>query len=125
VSRFLTQRVRDVAAQEAAIFSAWFRRDALLADKWLAQVAKPSHVQYLTRLRVDIATNCAHGDLKEALQAWDEGLEYIEMLPHTRVQATLREGWVEWQAQIQERQTAIASAADQSSDSSVSRNLAT
>src|SRR5258708_5779849 len=82
-------------------------------------------ILYLTRLRVDIATNCAHGDLKEALQAWDEGLEYIEMLPHTRVQATLREGWVEWQAQIQERQTAIASAADQSSDSSVSRNLAT
>jgi Zn-dependent protease len=37
----LTDTVRDLTAQEAAIFSARFRRDAPLAEKWLKQIVRP------------------------------------------------------------------------------------
>ncbi|MFI5069606.1 MAG: M50 family metallopeptidase [Terriglobales bacterium] len=116
LSRLHTQTVRDIAAQEAAIFAAWFRRDPLLADKWLAQVKRPKPIQRLARIRIDIAIFCARADFNEALQAWDEGLTRIKMLPQTPVQQTLREGWLEWRAQILERQkqTVTAPTADQS-----------
>ena len=104
VSRFLTHTVRDLAAQEAAIFSAWFRRDLLLAEKWLAQIRSPKLMQPLTQCRVDIAMCCARADFREALAAWDEGLACIKVLPETPVKRTLLEGWLEWRKQIQERQ---------------------
>lgn len=110
LSRLLSHTVRDIAAQEAAIFAAWFRRDPLLANKWLAQVRRPKPLQPLAQLRIDIALFCARADFNEALQAWDEGLARIKMLPDTPVRQTLWEGWLEWRVQIQERQNQTVTA---------------
>lgn len=116
VSRSLTHTVRDLVAQEAAIFSAWFRRDALLAEKWLKQLARPQLMQPLNKLRVDIAIRCACADFEAALRTWAEGLAYIQALPETATKGTLIDGWQEWRKQIQERQAqpVAASACNQS-----------
>jgi len=106
VSGSLTHTVRDLAAQEAAIFSAWFRRDAALADKWLCQIKRPNLVQPLTRKRIQIATHCARCQFEEALVAWNEGVLLIKQLPDTSANKILVEGWQEWRKQIEERQKA-------------------
>src|SRR5450755_4053970 len=41
-AQILPRSTRDVIAQEAAVFSAWFRDDASLADRWVAQLEKPA-----------------------------------------------------------------------------------
>src|SRR5262249_41064089 len=103
VSRSLTHTVRDLAAQEAAIFSAWFRRDARLAEKWLNQIKRPKLLQPLTRCRIEIATLCAQGEFERALGAWDKGLSYVKALPKTPAKQVLMEGWQDWRKQIEER----------------------
>ena len=113
VSRLLTHSLRDLAAQEAAIFSAWVRRDPLVAEKWLAQIKRRKLMQPLTKCRMEIALHSAHADFREALAAWEEGLACIKILPETPVKQTLLEGWLEWRKQIQERQSHSASVATQ------------
>jgi hypothetical protein len=95
---------RDLVAQEAAVFTAWFRDDASLADKWFAQVKKPGRMQRLVRLRLDLALRCARRDYDAADLAWREGLTFIESATAGRAQERLKESWLEWQAEIHERQ---------------------
>lgn len=59
VSASLTDTIRDLIAQEAAIHSARFRRDALLAEKWLKQVVRPKLMQPLNKQRLHIAMRLA------------------------------------------------------------------
>src|SRR5260370_33764330 len=68
---------RDLVAQEAAFFTAWFRDDATLADKWLAQLKKPGRMQRLVQF-VDVALGCGHRDYDTVDLAWREGLAFIE-----------------------------------------------
>jgi hypothetical protein len=104
VSRSLTHTVRDLAAQEAAIFAAWFRSDTRLAEKWLGQITRPKLLHPLNRCRVDVAMCCARGEFKTALGAWEEGLSYVNVLPDTPAKQRLIEGWQDWRKQIEERQ---------------------
>src|SRR6266478_6323146 len=48
----LPPSTRDLVAQEAAVFAGWFRDDATLADKWLAQLKKPGRMQRLIQFRL-------------------------------------------------------------------------
>jgi hypothetical protein len=66
VSGSLTDTLRDFIAQEAAIFSAWFRRDAILAEKWMKQVVRPNLMQDQNKQRLDIALRLARGDFEAA-----------------------------------------------------------
>jgi len=97
--------LRELVAQEAAVFSAWFRNDGSLADKWLTQVKKPLLMQRLVRLRLDVALRCAHQDYPAATLAWQEGLTFIERATSGASQHRLRESWLEWQEEIRERQS--------------------
>ena len=96
--------IRDLVAQEAAFFSAWFRNDGPLADKWFTQVKKPRLMQKLVRLRLEVAMCCAHGDYDTADLAWQRGLAFIETATAGSAQFRLRESWLEWQVEIRERQ---------------------
>jgi hypothetical protein len=102
--------IRDLVAQEAAVFTAWFRNDGSLADKWLTQVKKPVLMQRLVRLRLDVALRCAHRDYDAAALAWQEGLTFIERATAGRSQEKLKESWIEWHAEIEERQAQPATA---------------
>jgi hypothetical protein len=102
--------IRDLVAQEAAVFTAWFRNDGSLADKWLTQVKKPVLMQRLVRLRLDVALRCAHRDYDAAALAWQEGLTFIERATAGRSQEKLKESWMEWHAEIEERQAQPATA---------------
>ena len=106
-SRLLTHTVRDLAAQEAAIFSAWYRRDALVAEKWMTQIKRPKLVQPLTRHRMAIATCCARAQFEDALRSWDEGFMYIKALPETPLKETFLNAWLEWRKEIGDRQNKI------------------
>ena len=68
VSSSLEDDVRDSVAQEAAIFSAWFRRDAILVEKWMKQILRPQLRPGLGKGRFGIAMRLARGDLEAALR---------------------------------------------------------
>jgi hypothetical protein len=96
--------MRDVLAQEAAVFAAWFRNDASLADKWSAQLQKPKRLPRLTRVRMRVATSCARRDFDSALAEWQEGLTFIDQSTAGTSQKLLKESWLKWRAEILERQ---------------------
>ncbi len=99
----------DLTVTEAAVFTAWFRQDVPTAEKWLAQVKKPKEISRLSRIRVDTALLCARHEFDVALARWQEGLTYIDNLPVAPSNDTLREGWLEWQTEIQQRREQVAS----------------
>jgi len=101
---------RDLVAQESAVFSAWSRRDALLADKWFAQVKRPKLIQPLQRIRTNVALCSGRGDFKAALNEWQRGVKYIEKLPTGLVRESRMSSWIEWRDEIEERQNALATA---------------
>jgi hypothetical protein len=70
-------------------FSAWFRRDALLADKWLALVKRPKLIQPLQRIGINVALCSGRADFKAALREWQQGAKYIETLPIGLVRESL------------------------------------
>jgi hypothetical protein len=94
---------RDLVAQEAAVFTAWFRDDASLGDQWLTQVKKPRLMQRLVQIRLDVALRCAHRDYDAADLAWRDGITFIERSSSGTARERLKESWLEWQAEIQDR----------------------
>ena len=96
--------LRDIAALEAAIFTAWFRRDWTTAAKWFAQVKKLKQMPRLLQLRANIALGCARCDFDAALACWQEGFRLIENLPIIPSNSCLKESWLEWETEIKERQ---------------------
>jgi len=96
--------MRDGLAQEAAVFAAWFRNDASLADKWFRQLTKPKSLPRLAEIRVRTAMYCARRDFDLALGGWHEGLALIERTTAGTPQKLLRESWFDWQAKIMARQ---------------------
>jgi hypothetical protein len=99
---------QDLVALEAAVFTAWFRKDAVTAQKWLDHVRKFKAVPPLLRIRADIALPCARMEYDEALAAWQRGMDFVTALPVSPEKKRLQDGWMEWQAEIRERQLAIA-----------------
>jgi Zn-dependent protease len=95
---------RDQAAHEAAVFSAWFRRNSKLAENWASRIRKPKLATPLNRIRLGVALSCAHGDFVVADEKWKEGFTFIENLPRNLSQEQLKESWLEWQAEINQRQ---------------------
>jgi hypothetical protein len=104
---------RDLVAQEAAFFTAWFRDDASLADQWLTQLKKRGLIQRLVQVRLDVALRCAHRDYDAANLSWREGLTFIESSTSGNARELLKESWMEWGAEIQDRkaQRSVPSAA--------------
>lgn len=101
----LPSSARNIVAQEAAVFSAWFRDDASLADQWATQVKKIRTLPRLVRIRLDVALRCAHRDYGVADLSWREGLAFIEGETSGTAREKLRESWLEWHSEIQERKT--------------------
>jgi hypothetical protein len=108
LSPLLSSSIRDMVAQEAAVFSAWFRGDATLADKWVAQVNKPKLMQGLQQIRLAVALPCGRNDFDAALRHWREGATLIGKMPRTSAQAQLTESWCEWRSEIEERRSLVS-----------------
>ena len=107
LAHLLVLPTRDLVAQEAAVFSAWFRSDASLAEKWVSQVKKPKLTQPLLQIRLEVALSSSQSDFPSALNHWREGAVLIEKLPATPATKRLVESWLEWQTEIQERQNGL------------------
>ncbi|HET9308779.1 MAG TPA: site-2 protease family protein [Candidatus Sulfotelmatobacter sp.] len=95
--------LQDLAAMEAAVFTAWFRENPATAEAWFKQVKKSSALPKLLQMRAKIAFCCARNDFALSLLKWQEALEYIERLPPTPTKDRLIEGFREWRDEIQER----------------------
>jgi hypothetical protein len=104
LARLLPISTRDVLALESTVFAAWFRNDALLADKWFAQLRKPNQVSRLANIRVGIATSCARRDFDNAKKEWQDGLAFIDRATKGNSQKLLKESWLGWRAEILERE---------------------
>jgi hypothetical protein len=79
------------------------RDDASLGDQWLTQVKKPRLMQRLVQIRLDVALRCAHRDYDAADLAWRDGITFIERSSSGTARERLKESWLEWQAEIQDR----------------------
>jgi hypothetical protein len=99
---------RDLLAQEAAVFTAWFRRDAAVAEKWASQIGKPKLMSRLLQIRLSVALDTAKSDFQRAREELQVGLAFVERLPVSAAQGRLREGWIEWQEEIEERQKLLS-----------------
>ena len=109
LSAKLGTETRYFLAREVAIYCAWFRRDAILAQKWLTQAhGKPQEA--IAAIRIRVAMHCVHQDYTSALDTWNEGMRVIEGLPKRLSTENLREGWTEWRDEIYERQAGLAAA---------------
>lgn len=100
--------LQDTIALEAAVFTAWFREDAVVAQKWLQHVKRIKSLPQLMRIRADIALHCARKEFGPALSRWQEGFAFIEKLPLTAVKTRLTVGFQEWRNEIIERQNSEA-----------------
>lgn len=107
---------RDSLIHEAAVFQAWFRNDAEKAQKWFARIQKPGQLAPLQRTRGTVALRFAQGDAKTAFEEWAKGLEEIEQFKDAVQRTTVRESWLEWKIEMEER---VAMGATLSSNVSV------
>jgi len=103
--------VQDIVFLEGAVFTAWFRNDSALAQLWFGKVKKVKAIPKLLRMRADIAMLCARRKFDLALIRWEEANQYIEKLPDSVAQQSLREGFLEWKEEILERRGATTMAA--------------
>jgi hypothetical protein len=100
----LPATLRDLVAQEAAVFSAWFRDDASIAEKWLLQLNKRQPLLPVLQARIDVALNCANRDFDGSIAAWERGFRQLEQMPMQPPTKSLKESWLEWRAEIEQRQ---------------------
>jgi hypothetical protein len=100
---------QDMVALEAAVFSSWFREDAVTAQKWLVQVKKLKALPQLLQSRAQIAMCCGRREFGLALSFWQEGIALIEKLPSTPLKVRFTEGFLEWRDEIREREGSHAS----------------
>jgi hypothetical protein len=96
---------RDFVAREAAYFSAWFRNDLKLAERWSSQIKGPKLIAPLIEIRLAIALDCARCKFDAAITGWQKGFDFIERMPDIPMKAPLRESWQEWGEEIREKQT--------------------
>lgn len=108
VMNLLGPSTQDLVTLEAAVFTAWFRNDAVTAQKWLEQVRRMKAISPLLRIRADVASTSARMEYDQALAAWQRGVDLVSALPVSPEQKRLKDGWMEWQAEICERQFARA-----------------
>jgi len=101
---FLTRSLRNLVAQEAAVFSGWFRKDSELADKWVLQLKTRRSLRPLLQTRLEVAISCAQRDFEGAEMAWENGLKLVQQLPTTPSNQALLESWLEWRTEIQQCQ---------------------
>lgn len=99
----LTKRFRSTVAQEAFVYSAWFKQDLHLAEKWLAQVEKQHSRAPIAQARIEIALKSARGDFHGAAMACDEAFHLLQQMPAKPYIRALQESWLEWRAEIEER----------------------
>jgi len=114
LSYMLPPSIRDLIAQEAAFFAAWFRDKASLADQWLTQMQKPKLMQRSVQLRLDIALYCARRDYDAAERCWLEGFTLIESSTSGVSREWLKEASLEWREEIlarKARPVAVSSSA--------------
>ena len=95
---------QDLVTLEAAVYTAWFRRNPATAQSWLNQVRKFKLIPPVLRIRADVALRGARKEFESALSRSQDGLALIEKLPASPTKTTLREGWMEWQAEIRQRE---------------------
>jgi len=98
--------LQDLLAIEATVFTAWFRADPALSQKWFANVKRIKTLPRLMQIRAQIALSCGKKEYGSALLQWQEGFAVIEKLPPTPIKAKLAEGFLEWKAEICERERA-------------------
>ena len=98
---------QSVISLEAAVFSSWFRKNPVIAQKWFDHVKNLKAITPLQRIRVDVALLCGRQEFDLALPRWQEGLAFITKLPAAPTQKRLLEGWLEWQQEIRQRQSEV------------------
>jgi len=104
IARGRGSKVLDHSIREAAVFCAWFRQDATLAEKWLTQVKRPRQISPLVKFRIDVAILSVRQEYAQCLELWQKGLSFIDNMPTSPNRNLLRDQWLEWRTEIEERQ---------------------
>jgi hypothetical protein len=105
ITPVLTRSLRHLVAQEASVFNAWFRVDPNLAQKWLLHVKQERFLLPFQEARIEVALKCARRDYESAMAEWEKGFGLVQALPINPSTTSLKESWLEWRLEIQERKT--------------------
>ncbi len=103
LARSVSPSILSLAVVEAAVFTAWFRNDALMAEKWAGKLKQQKQAATISRIRLQTALLCSRGDFEGAVASWREGLQWLEGLPPTASNGQIRDSWREWLEEIEER----------------------
>jgi len=101
-------QMRELLTLEAAVFTAWFRRDAEKAKTWMNRLDKKQRVMKIVDLRAKVVMYCVDNKFDEAISKWNEGMSYVLTLPSTAHRDLLETSWREWLSEIEERRTSTA-----------------
>lgn len=96
-------QMRELVTLEAAVFTAWFRRDAEKAKTWMNQVKNRQPFTKILGLRARIVMDYVNNRFDESISNWNAGLVYIQSLPATAHRELLETSWREWLSEIEER----------------------
>jgi len=104
MASILPSSIRDIVAQEAAFFGAWFRSDSTLARQWLTQVKKRQKLPKLGRARLHVAFYCSEHNYEAADSSWQRGIAVVKATTGGAVHISIEETWIEWRELIKPRQ---------------------
>jgi hypothetical protein len=104
MASILPHSIRDIVAQEAAFFCAWFRSDSTLARQWLTQVKKRQKLPELVRARLDVAFYCSEHNYEAADSSWQRGIALVKATTGGAVRKSMEETWIEWRDLIKQHQ---------------------
>jgi hypothetical protein len=102
-SAIMDEDQRDKLIVEAAVFTAWRRRDAAKAEVWFKRIQSLDRLHPLWRTRLRIALLCAHKQFENAKEELTGGLTLIREAPDTSQRQRAEEEWIGWGKQINQR----------------------
>src|SRR6267143_1154460 len=97
---------KKMLLMEAAIFHAWFRDDEQKAKVWAQKSESSPPVALLSQLRLAICMHWTGRRYDELTTAWEKGRVHIENLPASTAKNRLKDVWIEWKSEIDQKRAA-------------------
>ena len=111
-SKSAGRSARNFLAMEAAIFHAWYRRDAEKSRTWKSRIKNLKTAAGYGKLRLKICEACLENRYQEALAEVEKFANELGKSSSPAMES-LRRSWLEWKAQIEERAALTNAAASQ------------
>lgn len=101
--RYAPKGMRRLALMEAAAYQALHRIDVEKANVWFELSKVPGSTRSLMESRLSACMHWVRREYAEMITAWQQGLDYIESMPESRLKGSQKLGWVEWKEYLEKK----------------------